>query len=98
MPVRKPHGDLWCATCLKRVPATHFYPASGKPRCASVLVWTPARRWKLMTLIERGLSDEQAAAKLGVSRHAIVLARKRYGIKSALQVNYSARDVAALLV
>lgn len=75
-------------------PASHFYARSGKPRCAGQLRWTQARRFELMTLVDRGLSDDEIAKHFGVTPDAIHLTRKRYGIGSVMRYALSARDVA----
>jgi len=59
--------------------------------------WTPDRLWRLAELIERGYSDEEIARRLGATANAVMLARKRYGLKSRTAAAMTARAVARRL-
>lgn len=89
-------GPLVCPHCERDVTERHFY-ASGKARCTNRLVWTPARRWRLMELLERGMTDEQIARRFGTTPEAVNLARKRHGIPSRTQTLLNCRTAAHLL-
>lgn len=70
-----------CPACEKPVRPVHYYK-SGTPRCLPMTRWTAARRWRLMGMIEAGMSDEEIGHALGVSGPAILSARHRHGIPS----------------
>lgn len=60
-------------------------------------VWTRAKRWRLMTYLERGWDDARIGAALGVSPDAAKLARRRYRIPARNQTVLTARAVAQRL-
>jgi excisionase family DNA binding protein len=78
------------------VGASHFY-SSGKSRCRPHLTWTRARRFELMGYIGQGMSDGEIAGVMGVSRDAVKLARRRYGIRGVSAQAYSCRQVADMM-
>ena len=86
-----------CPVCNRVKPYTHFYPRSGKPRCTPRLRWTQARRFRLMTLIDQGLSNAQIATRMGTTEAAVHLARKRYKIGGVYRHALSARAVADMM-
>lgn len=86
-----------CPECRKLVPPTHFYPKSGKARCVTHLKWPMARRWQVMTMIERGKSSEQIAKAMGTTTASILLMRKRYHLEPAKAALLTARKVAAMM-
>lgn len=59
--------------------------------------WTPPRQWELMTMVDEGLNDRQIAEIYGRHRHAIHLARRRYGIRSCSQIHHSGVEVSQLM-
>lgn len=86
-----------CPVCNRVKPASHFYPRSGKPRCTPHLVWTQARRFRLMTLIDQGLGDIEIARKMDTTAAAVHVARRRYKIGGVYQHALSARAVAEMM-
>lgn len=60
-------------------------------------LWTPALIVQLESLIEDGLTDEQAAARLGFTRAAISGARRTYRIARRADILLTTTDVARLL-
>lgn len=86
-----------CPHCDRLRPPSHFYPRTGQPRCRNRLTWTQARRFKLMTYTDQGLSNAQIATRMNVTEVAVLLARKRYGIPSVARSGLSATTVAGLM-
>lgn len=70
------------------------YPSDGRQKPK---FWTLERQWRLAEYLERGMSYELIAKKFGVSREAVRLARKDYGIRSPYKMHLSAQDIAKLL-
>lgn len=59
--------------------------------------WHPDRLWRLAEMLENGASDEEIARRLGTTSNAVVLARKRYRLKSRTDATMTARAVARWL-
>lgn len=59
--------------------------------------WTFARRFQLMELIEQGKSREEIANEMGVTVHAVLNARTKYGVPSHRATLLSASKAAELL-
>lgn len=90
-------SERLCDQCGRMRPASHFYARTGTGRCKGKVRWDQARRFRLMTYIDAGLSNEHIGRKLGVSAQAVILARKRYGIGPTLATALSATSVASLM-
>lgn len=86
-----------CDTCQRMCPASHFYPRSGKPRCAAHLTWPLHRRYKVMELLNRGKSNAQIAKTMDTTEAAIVLMRRRYGIEGAAKTKMTSSEVARVM-
>jgi hypothetical protein len=56
-----------------------------------------ARRFRLMTLSDAGLSNAEIARRMETTENAVVLVRKRYGIGGTLAHALSGRDVARVM-
>jgi hypothetical protein len=85
-----------CPHCEKIVSPMHFY-RSGKTRCNNSRTWTKGRVWKLMTMIEAGMSDDDIGKKLGATPVAVNLYRKRHGIPSRTDTIPCCREIARQL-
>lgn len=59
--------------------------------------WTTQRQFELAGYLERGYDDTDIARRMGTTRNAIMLARKRHSISSRTDLLWSARRVAVLL-
>lgn len=60
-------------------------------------VWTPARVFRVMTLIEHGRSDQQIADRLGTSPYMIRWLRRRHDIAPVTRTNHTCRSVGEIL-
>lgn len=89
------NSTLVCPACGREVAPGHWY-GPNNPRCGGRF-WTAARRWELMSMIERGWTDERIGRALGVSANAASCARKRYALPSRSRSLLSALDVARRL-
>jgi hypothetical protein len=86
----------FCPHCRRQVRPNHYY-ASGKTRCQNRLKWTWAMRFRLEDLVERGKTADQIAKALGVTRTAVIIAQKRYGLQNVQDASLSAREIAELM-